>query len=237
VCLLSSLLATHAAASYMFSPRHQHRPSSLQFWWGGRQPSAPHAPLVEEVQLSGKPLQPPLCMSALWLVPRSLGSMGNGSDTPARPENKDLHGSSSKTRYQDPCWLQQMERRCKRNMPFGKPPRIQETQRAVDPPRSTLLLGRPTTCSVSLYIHLTSRATGPLKPCYHATFLQVVSPGFPKDQQSILGEKVRSQKSAAPGFSAEIHHEQGATASSICVIHPWQSPSTFNTSDENLTLS
>lgn len=46
--------------------------------------------------------QPP-CTSALQLVPRSHGSLENSFDPPGSPKNKDLCGSSSKTRHQNPC--------------------------------------------------------------------------------------------------------------------------------------
>lgn len=105
---------------------------------------------------------------------------------------------------------------------------------AVDLPKSTPILGRAAICRV---ICFTSRPTGPPESSYHVTSLQMVSPGVPKKQQSSLGESVHGQKYIASGFSAEIHHAQGATASSACVVHLWQSPRTFSTSGDALTLS
>lgn len=74
----------------------------------------------------GEPLQPPCMLSALQLVPRSHSSLENSSDTPVSPENKadtpvspenkDLRRSSSGKRYQDPCWSQQANSSCRRNV-------------------------------------------------------------------------------------------------------------------------
>lgn len=80
--------------------------------------------------------QPPMAPQAMTLTPTKM--MLWFYDIPVSPESKDLHRSSSKTGYQDPCWLWQVERSCKSNTSSGELPCVQETHRAVDPPKSTL---------------------------------------------------------------------------------------------------
>lgn len=67
-------------------------------------------------------------------------------------------------------------------------------RKAVDPPGSTVILGRAEICRVTPSICFTSRPTGPLEPSYHVTSLQLVSPGSPQKWNISSGELVHGQK-------------------------------------------
>lgn len=76
----------------------QQRPSSWSFWQGGRQPSALHTSLVQELQLPGEAFAATMHISfaAGPTLPRE--QLWHSWE----PQEKDLCGSSSKTRHQNP---------------------------------------------------------------------------------------------------------------------------------------